>query len=146
MAYAALSDFFTYGMPSQAQGQITNAQILAALQDASDELDGYFRGRFGDGPSPLLLAWDTQVTKAVCKIAAYNVISVRGYDPTSSSDVSFKTNRDEAIFWCEKVQRQQAHPIVTVAGTPLAGSVQPNLISSSVVNLATGARAPQRGW
>lgn len=146
MAYAAQSDLTNYALPAQAQGQITPQQMSTALQDASDELDTYFRGRYGDGPSPLLLTWDTQVTKAVCCIAAYNLMVVRGYDPDSGADPTFKNRRDEAIAWCRDVQRQQAHPLVTVSGTPLAGSVQPNLISSSVINLATGCRAPNRGW
>jgi phage gp36-like protein len=146
MAYASQTDLASAGFPVQAWGQLTPTQINTALQNASDKLDTYFRGRYGDGPSPLLLTWDSEVTQTVAKIAAYYAVVMRGFDPSSGMDSLFKLNHDDAITWCRDVQRQQAHPVVTVAGTPLAGSVQPNLVSSSVVNLATGCRAPNRGW
>jgi phage gp36-like protein len=146
MAYAAESDLVAVGMPPQSLGQLSPDQINAALQNASDKLDEGFRGRYGDGPSPLLLTWDSSITEAVAQIAAYKLIKVRGYDPDSGADSTFRDGYMDAMQFIDRVQRQQAHPVVTVAGTPLAGAVQPNLISSSVINLANGRRAPQRGW
>ena len=146
MAYAAESDLVAVGMPPQSLGQLSPDQINAALQNASDKLDEGFRGRYGDGPSPLLLTWDSSIIEAVAQIAAYKLIKVRGYDPDSGADSTFRDGYMDAMQFIDRVQRQQAHPVVTVAGTPLAGAVQPNLISSSVINLANGRRAPQRGW
>ena len=144
MAYATQADLLTVGMPPQALANLSPTQVSAALQNASDRIDSYFRGRYGDGPSPLLLTWDSQVTQATAKIAAYELLGIRGVDPDKPRP--FAQENADAVFWCRDVQRQQAHPLVTVSGSPLAGSVQPNLVSSSVVNLATGRRAPNRGW
>ncbi len=144
MAYAALSDLLAVGMPAQALGSLSPLQVATALQSASDKLDSYFRGRYGNGPSPLLLTWDTEVTKAVAKMASYELLGLRGVKPDKPRP--FAAENADAVQWCRDVQRQQAHPLVTVAAAPLAGSVQPNLVSSSVINLATGARGPNRGW
>ena len=146
MAYASQADLLTVGMPAVALGDLSPAQISAALQNASDKLDEGFRGRYGDGPSPLLLTWDSSITEAVAQIAAYKLVNIRGYDPDSGADSTFRDGYLDAMTFIDRVQRQQAHPVVTVAGTPLAGAVQPNLVSSSVVNLATGGSAPNRGW
>jgi len=144
MAYAALSDLLAVGMPAQSLAQLSPTQVSAMLQNVSDYADSFFRGRYGDGPSPLLLTWDSQITEAVANIAAYRLIRLRGVDPDKPNP--FEAARIEAVVYLDKVQRQQAHPLVTISGSPLAGSVQPNLVSSSVVNLATGRRAPNRGW
>ena len=144
MAYAQPTDLALVGMPPTSFGPLSIPTVMAALQDASDQVDTYFRGRYGDGPSPLLLTWDSQVTRAVCKIAAYSLIDIRGRDPDRPNQ--FAQAYADAIQWCRDVQRQQAHPLVTVSAAPLAGSMQPNLVSSSVVNLATGRRAPNRRW
>jgi hypothetical protein len=146
MAYASQADLLTVGMPAQALGQLSPAQIGGALQNASDKLDEGFRGRYGNGPSPLLLTWDSSITEAVAAIAAYKLMKVRGFDPDSGADSTFRDGYNDAMIFIGNVQRQQAHPVVTVAGTPLPGAVQPNLISSSVIDLASGRRAPNRGW
>ena len=146
MAYASTQDLLEVGMPQQALGQLSPAQIAAQLQAASNKLDEGFRGRYGNGPSPLLLEWDTSITEAVAQIAAYKLMKIRGYDPDSGADTTFRDGYNDAMTFIGAVQRQQAHPVVTVAGTPLAGAQQPNLISSSVIDVMSGCRAPNRGW
>ena len=147
MAYATQQDLFNVGFPQTAIGPLTPTQINAALQDASDELDTYFRGRYGDGPSPLLATWDSQVTCSVAKIAAYRLMRIRGFDPANGADDMFVKDRDEAILWCRDVQRQQAHPVVTVnSAAALKGSAQPIITTSSCVAVATGQRGRMRGW
>lgn len=150
MAYATQSDLTNVGLPSAALGNLTNAQITAELQAASDYADSFFRARWGNDSVPLL-TWDTTITRVVAQIAALYLLRVRGYDPRSTADQRFQTAHDEAVAWLEKVQRQQAHPKVTLAnennGPSYASRLQqPNLISTSVVDLSTGARKPNRGW
>jgi hypothetical protein len=144
VAYAQQADLLNVGLPQQAIGQLNATQISTALQNASDELDGGFRGRYGDGPSPLLLTWDSSVTLATAQIAAYRLMVLRGMDP--DSDSNFRTGFLDAKQYIRDVQHQQLQPMVTVGGSPLPGSTQPICTSFSVIGLGTGRTGPSRGW
>ena len=150
MAYATIADLTSVGLPASALGNLTAAQINAELQAASDFADGFFRARWGTAALPLA-DWDSTVTRAVAQIAAVYLLRVRGYAANSTADQRFQTAHDEAVAWLGQVQRQQAHPKVTLANetsgpNPSARLQQPSLITSSVVNLATGATGRTRGW
>jgi len=142
MSYATEADLYTYGAPQQAFGQLLLATKLAALQSASEIVDTYLRGRY----SLPLLAWDISVTEATSRIAAYNLLNIRGYNPASGSDVNLETRYNQAIDWLKLVQKQQAHPNVTPQPNNVPDWNQPVVLSSSVVNLGTGATARKRGW
>lgn len=142
MTYASVPDLYTYGAPEKAFGQLTDAQKVAALAAASNDVDAFLRGRF-ELP---LSAWDSSITEAACRIAAYNLLSVRGYNPASGADVNIKDRRDQTMYWLGQVQRSQAHPNVTPAQSDSPNYDQPLVISSSVTNLATGGTARNRGW
>lgn len=132
-------------LPQTAFGTLTPTQINAALQQASDEADGYFRNRWGKASVPFV-AWDTSVTRHVADIAAYYAMQTRGYRSQSGADSEFEKKYLAAVAWLDKVQKQQITPLVTLAATGLPGSVQPNLVSTSVVDVSSGRVAPNRGW
>lgn len=140
--YATVDELYVYGAPEKAFGQLTLGQKQGALESASRDVDTYLRGRY----SLPLIEWDTSITEATCRIAAYNLFSVRGYNPASGSDVNIKDRYDQAMTWLNKVQKQQAHPNVTPQPNNTPDWNQPVVISSSVINLATGASAQKRGW
>lgn len=145
MAYATLVDLQNVGMPPQSFGETEGTQITTALQNASDFADAFFRARYGSSAVPLV-SWDTTITEAVAKIAAWRILNMRGINPNSSDFELLRTGYNDAVDYLNKIQRQQAHPSVTLAATGLPGSTQPNVISSSVVNLASGGTATNRGW
>lgn len=144
MAYAAQTDLTNVGLPSQAIGSMTSQQLNAILQNASDFADTFFAARWGRNNVPLM-TWDTAVTEAVAKIAAYRAMVVRGFRAGSNADANLRTGYEDAVDWLNKVQRQQAHPLVTLANGATAPQ-QPNLVSSSVVSITSGQTAPNRGW
>lgn len=143
--YAEISDLLAYGLPSTALGTLTTTQQTKALEQASRKLDSFFAARYGQDAVPLLV-WDTTVTEAVAKIAAYDLLVVRGYNPASSADVNIRIRHDDAMRWAEKVQKQQAHPTVTPAVQTLPTYQQAYVISSSVTNLSSGGTNRNRGW
>jgi phage gp36-like protein len=145
MPYAQPADLLTVGLPSAALGTLTTAQIGAALQNASDRADACFRARWGSNAVPLL-AWDTTITLAVAAIASYELMLVRGYQPTAGGDDNFRRRYDDALRYLGDVQRQQAHPNVTLAQIGAPGAAQPGVTSFSVVNLANGCTGTNRGW
>ena len=145
MAYAAMADVYNLGVPAQAVGFLSTTQQTAILQASSDYADGFFRARWGSTAVPLV-SWDAAVTEAVAKIAAYRMIRVRGFKSNASADGELRQAHDDAVNWLHLVQRQQAHPLVTLANANAPGAIQPNLVSSSVVNVLTGATGKNRGW
>lgn len=144
MGYATVSDLTTYGLPANALGQLSPTMQQAQLDNASKKVDTYLRGRY---PLPLI-TWGTEITEAVCVLAAYTVIAVRGFNPSSGADVVLRDRYLDTVNWLIRVQKQQAHPDVTT--TPSASEAQsfnqPTVISSSVVNLASGSTDTKRGW
>lgn len=146
MPYATQLDLQNIGLPPQAFGQLEQNQINAALQNASDLVDSYLRARYGTSAVPLI-AWDSTITKATARLAAYELlVEVRGVNPESTDFKILDNMRKLAEAYLDRIQRQQAHPNVTVAAANLPGSTQPNLISSSVISVATGQTGPNRGW
>ncbi len=142
MGYASLSDLTVYGLPATALGDLSTTQQQDALDNASAEVDSYLRGRY----ALPLVAWGVEVTKATCVLAAYALMSVRGYEPGGGADATLYQRYQDTLTWLRAVQRQAAHPNVTPASNQVPGWNQPYVISSSVIDLSTGRRAPNRGW
>jgi phage gp36-like protein len=140
--YAALGDLTVYGMPATALGNLTTTQQTDALIAASSEMDSYFRGRY----SLPFTAWGVEVTECCCKIAAYHLLNIRGYNPASGADVNILNRYTAALMWLREVQRQAAHPDVTPGSGAVPSYNQPLVISYSVIDVQSGARAPSRVW
>ena len=80
--YATLADLANLGVVSTAFGQLTNPQVQAQLQAASDFASSKMAARY----SLPLTAWDTSITQAVAQIAAYQCMCLRGFDPQNGGD------------------------------------------------------------
>ena len=149
-AYALQADLFNLGLPAAAMGNAGNPSVVpSATIDASLEanarlMDDYFRGRWGMTAVPLA-AWDTSITRVNCHLAAYDIMVVRGFSSDSDSNKDLRVRYQAALDWLDKVQRQQLHPLITLANGQ-TGRQEPNLVSSSVVNIVSGATGPNRGW
>lgn len=144
MAYATQTDLTNLGLPSNALATLTAGQISAKLQAASDRADAFFRARYGNDAVPLA-TWDSTVTDAVAKIASFELMVVRGMKPGGPDWELFLSQKQDALDYLDRVQRQQAHPLVTLKGGATAPK-QPNLTSSSVVDLSNGGTSSNRGW
>lgn len=147
--YCSGADIVALALPIPALRNLTSVgtdPVARACQTAGDFSDSFFRGRWGYTAVPLL-AWDTFITRANAQIAAFWLMrGPRGLKPDSPEFAILKSEYDEAVKFLNDVQRQQAHPLVTLANANAPGGVQPNLITGSVVNLSSGAVARNRGW
>lgn len=141
--YAQTSNLFSIGIPQSAFGQLTTPQLNDALEEASREVDARVAGRYGLAALPFL-TWDSIITGITVRIACYQLLSTRGYNPAAGADKGLMDRYQAAIADCVKIQKQQLHPLVTVTTPP--ADVQPVVVTSSVVNLATGGAARNRGW
>ena len=102
-SYAQVSDLFTQGAPAQAFQQganpIPDATLQAELDAVSTMSDGYIEAR---GQLPLQAPYPGALLAAVCKIAAYNILSVRGINPASGADVNLRDRHDDGMRWLER--------------------------------------------
>ena len=140
MSYGDLTDLVNMGLPANALGALTTPQKQAALDDATDEMNTYFAGRY---PLPLL-TWDNAVKAKCCEIAAYRLMCIRGFNPASGADVNYRLRYQDAIRWCEGVRNKAIHPTVTFAAATPAYA-QPDVLCHSMTTTG-GQQGPMRGW
>jgi phage gp36-like protein len=153
VSYATVAQFFQYVPATIADGSFitgtndSNGNVAAALAVASGKADSYMRGRYnlpitgsvGGGPG----VYDPAIVMHVCWIAAYDLMSGRGFNPTAGSDALIERRYYEAVGfpdrpgsgWFPGVQRQAIHPDVTETSTGAPAHPFPQVMS-----------APPRGW
>jgi phage gp36-like protein len=102
-------------------------QLAATTELAS----GILAARF-DLP---ITSWGGDLTQAVCKIAAYEILSVRGFNP-DGDDKNVRDRYDDAMKWLADVAAGRITPIGLVDSTPDTE----DLGGAEVVTVAS------RGW
>lgn len=141
--YAKVSDLYVYGAPQTAFGAVPTLSQQAQLDAAAARLDSIIGARYN---VPLVAPIPPVVTQMACKIAAWEIISnSRGFNPANLGDKALTDSYIEALKWAGDVAHQRAH----LVGQAESGSVampQPVVLSSSVVDMSSGASAPNRGW
>ena len=141
MSYGSLTDLTNVGLPATALANISSSIQQAALDDTASTMDSYFAGRY---PLPLI-SWPPSVNRCNAIMAAYELLVVRGYNPSAGADENFRRRYDDQIRWLEQVERQAAHPAI-VGSASATNYAAPQVISSSVVSVTTGQTAGNRGW
>jgi phage gp36-like protein len=121
--------------------------VLVATQQlqcdlAAGVVDSMLRGRYA---LPLQAPIPPEVIGWWGKIAAWNLLVIRGFNASNPGDAAVRANFTDAMKELGEVQRQARHPNVIPAQQDSTHQ-QPMIISSSVVNLANGCTAPNRGW
>lgn len=130
--YATQTDLTNYGLNAISVANISGTVLDAQLAAASAMMDSYLAGRY----NLPLLSWDASLTINCCYIAAWLVLSKsRGFNPDNPGDVTVRQSYEDAIAWCNGVQRQAIHP--TVTQTPIA---------SPRFQLPQVSTLPPRGW
>ncbi len=89
--------------------EIATGDQDAALQSASDWLDGYLRKQY----ALPLTSYGADVTEMVCKRATWSLMRVRGFDPEDPADKEILLGAKEAKEWAEAVAKGEIEPNVT---------------------------------
>jgi hypothetical protein len=120
------SDLTAYGINAQAIQDVPISEQVKACIAATGVMAGYFRARFPvDDPGFALL--DTNPVMYTAWIAAFIVLSSRGYDP--AGDPLIKERYDAAITYGESVQRQAITPLVSNPPQPGVNYQAPAVIT-----------------
>jgi phage gp36-like protein len=112
-AYATRADLANLGLPAGALTGVSTAQQDAALAAAASKADGYLQDRF----TLPLTAWGDDLKEAVCHVAAWTLLSSRGFNPEQGGDASVRTRFEDAIRWLEKIAAGTVTPVVTDSRT-----------------------------
>lgn len=150
--YATIPDLYSLGAPETALSELTDDVKESALGAACDVVDSYFANRF----TLPLVTWGGDVKRAVCIIAAYDLLSGRGWNPTNTGGDSdqLSTRYDKVLEWLRDVARGLVTPVVTDSAPVSAGAPANSLPDNVVVaprlsndGLAYVVGPPQpRGW
>jgi phage gp36-like protein len=135
--YAQPADLATYGINPIALQHVDLTAQNNALVAASERMDSYFNGRYA---LPLLPPFDISIVMNCSYIAAYILMSVRGFRPEQGADDLLRMNFQDAIKWCEGVQRQAIHPNVMQSTSPLPNTFVLPQVQSAVPRGWNGCR------
>ena len=123
--YASIDDLYRFGLQPFSVQNVPMSNLIAELEAASRYADSKMRARY----SLPLLAWDTTITMHVCRIAAYNILVTRGYNPEAGADIAITQRHQEALEFFDGVERQRTHPNVTQTPTSSPGVDMPQVLS-----------------
>lgn len=105
--YASLEEFGKYGLPGVATSGLADADINDAIAGASAMADSYIANR---GYSLPLTAWGQDLARAVCQIAAWDVlVHLRGVNPEDAAHAAIAKGRDDATAWLRDVAKGLAN-------------------------------------
>ena len=104
------AELASLGLRSAALTTISTADQDAACETASATARSYLRARY---PGVATIA-DPGYKQAVARIAAHELLSTRGFDPSANrSDEVVQINRDAAVRWLRDVANGVAHLDIT---------------------------------
>jgi phage gp36-like protein len=125
MTYATPSDLYRLALRAPALNGISSADQNQALEAASRVADSYLQARY----QLPLAAWDYDLRRAVAIIAAYDLLSGRGFAP-EGSDEHVRLRYEDAIRWLRDVSLG----VVTPVGIVDASSATPDEGIHAVTN------------
>lgn len=136
--YATAGDFTKYGLPDDALDGYTG-DINDLLLEGSAKVDTYLRGRY---TVPLANPYPKEIVKAVCVLAAWDLLSVRGFDPNSESDTAIRQRYDDLCDrpmqpgWLERISQGRINLDIAADQTPTTGEGAPIVLGTASTRCA----------
>lgn len=140
-SYATTTDLAKY-CTSKVFAAVTTQQQQAALDAASAVADGYLAAQF---TLPITGTLTQDLVRQVCNIAAYDLITQRGYNPEAGADANWRLRYEDAIRWLEQVAAGKVSPALADSSTgPDSMVAQSGLDDFGGPTVITPPH--QRGW
>jgi phage gp36-like protein len=98
--YVSRSDFLSKWQHAENFSSVDVSAVDEALANASSTVDSYLRKRYG---LPLV-TFGSDVRDAVAALAAYQLLTDRGFNPESAADKAIRTRYLDKVEWLEKVR------------------------------------------
>lgn len=109
-SYATTADLYLWGCPANGLLSFTAPQQQAALDGAADVVDGYLRDKY---VLPLTGTIAPSLKRACAVIAAYDLLTARGYDPTTGQSEQIAHRYEMTVKWLEQIAKGQISPALT---------------------------------
>lgn len=113
-SYATPADLKSLSLAAAALTGVDDPSIQAAIDAASSVADGYLGSRY----TLPITGHGQDLTRAVCNIAAYDLLSVRGYNPDPGGNDNIRQRYDDAIRWLERVSAGTVSPADIADSSP----------------------------
>lgn len=146
--YATQTDLAQLGLSPGALQNVLSATQDAALQAASAIADSYLESRY-DLP---LTSWGKDLVRVVCFIAAYDLLTSRGYSPQSPDD-HIRQRYVDALAWLQEVSagtQSVSHVADSSVNTQTGPSIGAIGTDGSINTATAGGfqmvTSPVRGW
>lgn len=105
--YAEQADLARFGLPLAATSGLSSDDLDAQLAAASAVADSYITSR---GYSTPLATWGDDLRAAVCKIAAWSVLTnLRGVNPEDPGHEAIRQAHIDATYWLRDVAKGVAN-------------------------------------
>jgi phage gp36-like protein len=135
VSYSSLTDFANLGGNAAALQSVPTPTQQACLDAAKDVIDSFLRAQF---TLPLVGTVGNDVKSAECRIAFYDVMVNRGYDPTKGSDINIRQRYEDSMAWLQLIADGKAIPNVTDS--------TPGATAGSTAGVARVISSSQRGF
>lgn len=122
--YATIDDFTTSGLPNGALAAIDKQTWQKALDRASAYANSFIGDKYA---LPLVSPYDPALVDAVCQVAAWRLLCLRGFNPNNPGDQVVRQGWEDATAWLTRVANGQASITVVQAVPP---SYQPDTFSN----------------
>ncbi len=127
MSYATPTNFIAYGLPA-----VSTADFSGTVQDYLDsafgEINTYLRGRY---TLPFTVTVPIELVKTECVIAAYDLLSVRGFDPENGSEKVIEGRHTKAMNWLMAIADGKINLDIDADTTPGVPDGAPRIISKA---------------
>lgn len=140
--YATQTDLGLFGMPAAAQATFSSQQQDAALQAASAVVDSFIGQRF---KLPLSTPYPMDVKLSTCRIAAFVLLSGRGFKPGTQDADSYGKGYQAAIELLKIIAEGKATPAGIIdssaeePGADETGQSAPYVVSVASVDQSADA-------
>lgn len=146
--YADRADLEAIGLIASALAAISPSVQDAALLAASSVADSYLQSRY----QLPLVTWGKDLARVVAVIAAYDLLSARGYNPMAGADVNWRQRYLDALAWLDQVSKGEQSPsyLSDSSGATSGGPIKSTAIDGSIVTTTQGGfsvtTSDVRGW
>ena len=113
-----------YGLPPKALSRFTTEEQDRGLEAASGVVDSYLRARY----TLPIQRWGLELTRCVAAIAAYDLMTSRGYDPNLAADEQLRLRYEDSLAWLRMVRKNEVDPGIVDSKDPATPSRPPNML------------------
>lgn len=138
-SYATPSDLAQYAVNPAAFASVSAANQQAQLDAASTVAEGYLADQYH---LPIVAPFPVDLKIAVCSIAAFYLMSFRGFRPDSGNDIVIRQRYDDAISWLKSVAAGTITPAGILDSTPQVREGAPAIVTGVMGNVVGGYAAP----